>query len=477
MKNNMFSVLFVVLLAGCSASNNFYNSATNFLTNKEFENKDKIESIANPAPMAAWWEQFNDPFITDNIKTLMRDNLDIQQASERVLQSRERYIASGGQLVPTLSLDGSARRSFANNTVTNTRLYTNTYEVGFGTSWQLDIFGKLRNARKSSEFALQASIFDKEAVQHALIAEFVQKNIIIGIYQDRLRVIQSNLDNRQKIYDLVRNRYNSGLNNISQSDVYLAQQNLDRIRADAASFERLIQAEIYNLDVLLGRMPGTTSSLTTSYSRTPPRFDQPLCQPLSLLDRRPDLKAAQSRLNASDKDINVAIADLYPSLSIAGFIGFNGNNTSNLLDGNQLVGSLLAQITARLFEGGQLRSNIRLQESEAREQALAYSELILNAVREVETALNNANLYRDQLSFQKKSVQSLQKAENLSRNRYIAGLDDLQDYLNIQQNRYNAMLQLHQVYQDMWINRVNLYLALGGDWFNDDNVGACDANG
>jgi outer membrane protein TolC len=198
------------------------------------------------------------------------------------------------------------------------------------------------------------------------------------------------------------------------------------------------------------------------------------CLPVDLLDRRPDLRASELRLAAADAEIGVAMADLYPGLTLGGNIGVSGNQAGNLFSADQLAGSLLLTITSRLFEGGALRANIRLQESEARELSARYAGNVLGALREVETALKAEQELEKEMDSLQQSLQAVRKAESISLTRYQEGIESLRAYLEIQQRRYLVEQSWLRLLQEKWNNRITLYLALGGDWVqSDDNTPVC----
>ena len=320
---------------------------------------------------------------------------------------------------------------------------------------------------------MRATQYDQEALKHSLIAELVTKHIAIATYQKLLSITQKSIDNRQQVLNLVKRRYNGGVASTTTGDMYAAQSALTSAKADAQDFKRILNENLYAIDVLLGQTPGTTKIDNQNLTTFPSKIDVAQCLPMDLLDRRPDLKSSALRLQASKLGIDVAVADLYPTTSIAGSLGFNSTDDSQFFTAEKLAGSLLGAITTRLFEGGKLRSNVRLKEAEAREMSLSYSETVLNAMTEVETALMANDHLNQQVKHQKQSLHALRKSENFTKNRYDNGLQTMHNYLDIQQSRYLAEQGLYQLYQSRWNNLIALYLALGGDWFNNEQTSAC----
>lgn len=471
MKHFYTLALSIVLLSGCTTATDFTHPYLDFFKTNTY--KTTLSKQVDVYPMSKWWQRIEDPQLSQNIDLLLADNLALRQGVERIQQAQEGVSIVRGGKSPTLGIDMQGGRSFSSSTVTGSRAFTNTLSTSLTSSWQLDLFGKISNQEQSAKSSLDATRYDQEALKYSLVAELVAKHIAVATYQKLLSSAQKNINNRQQVLNLVKRRYNGGVTNTTTGDLYAAQSALTSAKADAHDFERILHENMYAIDILLGRTPGTTKLNKIPYSTIPMTVDVAQCLPMDLLDRRPDLKSSALRLRSSEFDVDVAVADMYPLVSISGALGFNSNDDSQLLTADKLAGSILGAITTRLFAGGKLRANIRLKESEAREMSLAYSEKILNAMNEVETALMANNHLEKQIVHQKKSYNTLKKSERFARNRYENGLQTMKNYLDIQQNKYLAEQGLYQLYQSHWNNRIALYLALGGDWFNGETTNTC----
>lgn len=420
--------------------------------------------------ISRWWERINDPLLNNYVDRLLVQNLDIKQAGERVLQARERLNTASGSFYPTLGLDADASRSFSpaasDNPLFSGRQYSTSYSTELSSSWQIDLFGKLRRSAQSAEAGFRATQFERQALIHSLIAELMKTRVAIASQKQLRALAEKSTANRQQVKSIIERRYNLGTGGISADDVLLARENHSTVEADIYRYERQLAAQLYNLDVLLGLLPGTTDPLAQDFALPAPPVDVPVCLPADLIDRRPDLRASALRTMAAKADIGVAVSDLYPALNLAGSLGFTGDDRTNIFTAEQMAGSLIGSITTRLFEGGKLRANIRLQESEARELASAYAQDVLNAVREVETALKNEKELQRELAALTRSTKSLKDAEAISESRYKRGILDLREYLQTQQRRYAAEQAHIAAQQERWNNRIDLYLALGGDWLS-----------
>lgn len=471
-----------VIVAGCSLAPEFMRPETVVEEVKQFRHGPQaVEDAQRGAAMTAWWERINDPLLMTYVSRLKQHNLSLKEAGERVLQARARLDVQQGDWFPQLSANNQANRSFRPvnsigfpgaqgadrffNTVVNSELQA---------SWQLDLFGRVRSAVDAAEATLQASEADRQALLHSLIADVMRRRVAIATTQTLLELAKEAQENRQTIYDAARKRYRLGSRNTALSDVYLAEENLRAATTDVNALQRQLTDERYRLDVLLGQPPGTNAAHAARFPLMPPPRDVALCVPAALLDRRPDLRASALRAKAANADIGVAMANLFPDLTISGNYGVSGRTFQGLYSSEQLAGSILGSITARLFEGGTLRANIRLREAQARELAAAYAGDVLTALREVETALSAEVRLREEVEQQRRSVTALRNADTINEARYRRGVIPLQEWLDTQQRRYAAEQQWRRLQQQLWNNRVALYLALGGDWLPAEEQDATD---
>lgn len=469
-KTVLASVMVGLFLSGCAVGPDFLRPQTKAGKSSGFINHVYNESDKN-GTMNRWWERLNDPLLDQYVTQLLEQNLQLVEAGERIVQARESVTSGKSSYAPTLSVGGNGGRSFSSNA--GTRNYTNTYQANLNSSWELDLFGKIGRTVEAANARYIASVYDREALTHVLIAQLLNVRVEIAANKRLLELAQRNEKNRANMLQLVQRRYAQGARNTRPQDIYRAEDNLTSVKADVHRYQQRMADAIYRLDVLLGQTPGTTNPLEMDFPMMARAVDVPVCLPVNLLDRRPDLRASELRIKAANADIGVAIADLYPSLSFTGSLRFSGTSTGGLFSAEQLAGSLLGNIVTRLFEGGALRANIRIRESQARELAAGYAEDVLNAMREVETNLKADHELGGVLKNAQASQTALQKAEDIVRDRYLRGIDTLQNLLDTQRSLYIAEQAVISAQNDKWNARTSLYLALGGDWFGDAVEKAC----
>lgn len=467
MRKLIFATLLPVLGA-CALGPDFLRPSNHAQDHQQFVNV-LSSSSSSDGSFSRWWKHIDDPLLPKYIDILIRQNLELKEAGARILQARASLVSQTGDYYPSLSGNFSGNRGFSPAAQTalstsNARQYSTAYNAELETSWEIDLFGKVRRSVEAADASFQASVYDHQALAHSLIAELLNTRIAVAVYGRLLALAESNANNRKLIYDIVKKRYDLGTQSTTLEDVLLAQENFTSVLADVNEFRRNLKNEAYAFDILLGQVPGTTNINASNFPILPAPMDIPICVPASLLDRRPDLRASELRVKAANADIGVALADLYPSLTLGANSGFGNDSINNLFTADRLAGSVLGALSARLFEGGKLRANIDLQKAEAEELSHQYAGLVLAAIGEVESSLQAQKELYQEVQALNRSVAALKKAEDISSKRYRSGLLSLREFLDTQQRRYQIEQSTILREQQSWNTRIALYLALGGDW-------------
>jgi NodT family efflux transporter outer membrane factor (OMF) lipoprotein len=478
--NRLLVLIIAFALVGCAVGPDFFRPDTVLDASDRFE-ADLSDQMSTEGDTYEWWKDIDDPRFSSMVETLLSDNLTIQQAGQRVIQAKEQVSIQEGGLWPGLSADGQAQRQFspAENIfglggAGTRRIYDTTYTLQGQTNWEIDLFGRIRRSVEGAEANLQANKYDKIAITQRLIADLLRRRIGIATNQRLLELSIKTAENQAKIVDLVQRRFDLGIDTSRADNVLLARETLKSFQADRIQFYRQIATEKYQIDVLLGRRPGTTA-LSASYIMLPPPDRIPLCLPIDLLDRRPDLRRDEFRLRAANADIGVAMADLYPNVNLSATLGFTGSRTDNFFTADRLLGSILSNLTAPVFDGGQRRARVRLEKAEYRELATRYAERALTAIQEVETALTNEEKITQELADLSDGLKQLRESVAITKSRYEQGIATLRQVLESQQRLYALEQRMVRTQQRRWEARINLYLALGGGWTSngDGRLPAC----
>lgn len=464
-------ILSALLLSGCSSS---YESILQQSENIQGTYINAGAITTNEVNRGFWWKQLNNEKLNKDIEILLSQNLDLLAASERITQARTRISQNRGAFFPSINANASASRSFQNSVAQgisgdfgSERFFNTNYSPQLQTSWELDLFGRIRNSVGAAQSQFKASKFDKQALAQSLIVQLINTQVDIRTQKTLLEITKEIAYNRSQAYEMIKRRYDLGLEETKLSSVYLAKDRLASAQADTYQYETQLQNALNAYDLLLGQQAGKSKADDFDLDLKASKLKPALCLPSSLIDDRPDLKASRERISAADANINIAMADLYPNLNLSGALGFSGNETRNLFSAEQLAGSILGALTAPLFQGGALRANVKIRESEAKELSYSYAQQILEAITEVENALKAESNLGKQLQDIESSIYALNQSEENTYNRYINGIEKLQSVLEAQQSRLLAQQRKTIALREKWNARLSLNLALGGQWFND----------
>ncbi len=453
---------------GCSLEPRYSRPDTKIAERDAYINQPQEEGVLT---MARWWERLGDPVIDEMVENLLSDSLTIKSAQERVIQMRERIKIAQGGYYPSISASSSVSRATFNNPAIPNTIYNTNYDLGIGTNWQIDLLGKNRLSVAVARKNLLVENALKEALEQSLIADLMRQRVSVATLERVIQLEKEIITSQEQTLNTIERRYRSGVAGTNILNLRLARENLAAAQTRLPDLQARLASSLYNIDVLLGRTPGMTQINHVNFAPMPMTEKISLQPPMALLDRRPDLRASELRLKIANDHIGLAVADLYPDVSFGGNIGFESDQLSNLLRGDQLAWSLIGTITNRLFEGGRLRANIRLKESQMRELSNDYAQDILEAVRDVENNLQREKQAVAQVQLFEINVEEAKKSEEAARQRYEKGLITLLDFLNIQRRHQTAQRNLIYAQELAWNTRIDLYLSLGGDWDIRNNNG------
>lgn len=426
--------------------------------NAPAEREDVSEAIG------AWWKSFDDPTTNRLVERAIEHNTDLRAAAGRVMAARGALRVATGQRLP--SIDAALR---TDRTQTNFKFDGDRFTVQSTTirlegtvAWQADLFGRLRRSEQAAWYRLMASEASREALVHSVVAEVVRTRAQIATLERSLEVARERVASFERTVELIEQRYEHEL--ASRLEVEAARENLEQSRAQLPELRYRLQQARHALDVLVGRRPGTGEPLPEGWKELPPTSAPPVGVPAALLDRRPDLRDAELRARARQAEVGVAMADLFPDLTISGGYGFQSSGFSDLIAPESEIWSFLTETAAKLFRGGALRGQVDVAEGEAEAAAADYAGAVLQALREVEDALVREETARERHERIVARLASAREAEIVAEQRYQQGIQSLLDLLEVRRRRYAAEEELLDVRQTLWNARVDLYLALGGDW-------------
>ena len=416
-----------------------------------------------------WWDRFGDPNTAELVRQALANNYDLKAAAARVLQAQALFAEMRGRQWPDISFNLSRDRSKRSiNLGTGPfgggrfSVMSTTWTQDFSVNYILDLFGKLKHSERAAWADMLASEASEQALTNSIIAGVINSRINIATIQRRLSIARANTESRQSTREIVERRYAQGL--VGPVDIRLARENLAASQAAEPAVELSLITAHHALDVLLARPPGSSKNLPETLEDLPDLEPVPIGVPARLLDRRPDVKAAEMALRSANERIGVSIARLFPDLTLTASYGASGDEWRDIWKNYSETYALLMRLSQPVFRGGQILAQIDAAKARYSELAANYAGTVLTAMREVEDALVSEQMLQKQLQHTEDRFQQAKAAEELSRQRYQQGLTGFLVVLETERRRRIAEEQLTILKGRIWTTRVNLYLALGGDW-------------
>ena len=460
-KLSLSIAILAVGLAGCATSS------------KQQVEQDVAESVQQQAPdaptqwqtaadsgsvQAGWIESFDDPVLTALVIEAQAHNRELAAAAANVDQAWAFARMAGAALKPNVGL---AAGGVATGT-TDSSSTTTALSLGAQVSWEADVWGRLRSGQRSAVAGAQGAEADLRSAQESLAAttakayfSAIEANIQADIARETVGILED-------IQRIVRVKHEVG--EASAQDVSLARSDLATARERLTAIEGSQRDAVRALEALLGRYPGAVLEVRETLPAAPP--PPPAGLPSELLERRPDLVAAERRVAAAFEAVNQARAARLPTISLTGDLGGASSSLSNLLDPGNIAWSTGLNLLAPIFSGGRLRATEELVTAQQQQALAAYGQAAINAFRELETNLDQGVVVQQRIVDLEEAAAEAENALRIARLRYEEGEDDLLSVLTIQQREISAKSNLSSVNRLLLEQRVDLNLALGGSWKN-----------
>ena len=424
-----------------------------------------VENGAASGSLAGWWRQFDDPALSGLIKAALASSPDLRTAQARLREARARSGVAEAGRYPGVTNAVSARRSES----ADKGVATDTYNIGFDASWEIDLFGGTRRsveAAVATEQAAQASVHD---AQVTLAAEVARNYLDLRTQQVRLQIARDNLVSQGDTTQLTRWRAQAGL--VTELDVVQATSTLEQSRARIPALESAIEADLNKLAVLAGlprseivRRAGTAASIPA----TPPALGVMI--PAETVRQRADVRVAERKLAAATANIGVASAAQYPSLKLSGNVGLAALTTDALLRTSSVSSSLLAGLTTPIFDAGRIRQNIAIQNALQEQALIAYEKAVTQALADVESALVALGKSRERLASLRSANDAARLAAQLAQHRYAAGLIDYATLQDTQRTLLTLDDSRASAEGEQAAALVQLYKSLGGGFGEAPNA-------
>lgn len=447
----------------------------------------------SPSELGQWWSVFHDPTLDALIARGMMGNLDLATAASRIRQARLDIRVARAKQLPTLNADASYNRTelsknggigaiFGSSAggagggtggsgagggaggISNLPGF-NSYTLGVDANWELDIFGGARRGVEAARAAQEAAVWDSRDTAVSLSAEIADDYVDLRLLQRREKIARAELAREQATLRILQARARAGLG--PQVDVDRQEAQIAAAQATLDPFIASARVDAHALAVLTGAPPET---LVQQLSAPPPAVaatplpEIPPGLPADLLRRRPDVRAAERRLASATANIGVAVADLYPQVTLTGMAELVSSALRNLFAPGSFMGSATSALKFPLIDFGTRRATVGLRREDNEQAYITYQQTVLVALRDTEDALARIDGERRRAVFLGQGVTASNRSVSAIRAQYVVGVTDLTSVLDAQQALFQAEDNQAQSDGALAKDTVALYKALGGGW-------------
>jgi NodT family efflux transporter outer membrane factor (OMF) lipoprotein len=419
------------------------------------------------ADLQTWWTALNDPVLDELIQKAADGNIDLKVAVARIEEAYALRGIAAGQFYPDINADGVVQRDRVSEGVSPETFgrdrTDNFYGLGLGAGWEIDVWGRIRRSVEAADASTQAAIEDYRDILVLLFAAAASNYVEVRTLQARIQYAETNAQLQRETLQLTQDRFDAGI--APQLDVRQAELNLAVTESVIPDLEsRLIQA-INRLSVLLGEQPGQLQAELLEPGEIPdPPGDVLVSIPANLLRQRPDIRGAERRLASQTARIGVAQADLYPRFDLFGTIGLEAFDTGDYFDAGNKAWSLGSSLFWNIFDGGRIRSNIRVEEARTEQAFQVYEQTVLLALEDVEDAMVAYVREQEREEALGQAVTAAEQSVELVDTLYRTGLTDFQNVLDMQRSLATQQDNLAQSEGNVVTNVIRVYRALGGGW-------------
>jgi multidrug efflux system outer membrane protein len=409
-----------------------------------------------------WWQVYQDPVLTQLIHTAIAQNYDVRIAAARVLEAQAQVGITRANQLPSANVGADV---FSQQNAKVTSLFpayqVDAGELNLSVIWNLDFWGKYRRQTEAARAQLLATEWGQRAVISSLVANVATAYFQLRALDSQLEISKSTLASRQQSLQLTRTLESHG--GASGLDVSQADQLVYTASETIPDLERQIQQQENVLSVLLGENPQAIPRGRTLTDQPAPR-DVPVGLPSELLERRPDIRQVEENMVAANAQIGVAKAAFFPSLSLTGLGGLESNALHSFITQPSETWYGAFNVSQPVFEGGALRSQLRLARANWQEATLTYKQTVQNALEQVSNSLVASQKNREFREQQALLTQAAQQTDQLSEVLYKNGGASYLQVLTSETNYFSAELNLVQAQLNERLALVQLYQALGGGW-------------
>lgn len=458
-------LVFLFFLTACNFKPQYQRPCMEMPTKWRFCANENQNDSAN----IRWWEQFEDPVLDELIQLALENNQDLKVATARVLQFFSEYRMVASQLYPQINLEASYLRQDLPEAISYSPIppalrINNLYNYAFMLSYEIDFWGRIRNATEAALSVYFSEIASRRTVILTLISSLASAYVQLRQFDKQLEIAQMTFESRKEYWHLATLRYEGGL--VSEMEVMQALAEMQTAEIIVKQYEEIIPQQEDLISVLIGEPSSAIARGRTIEELSHPQY-VPAGLPSNLLENRPDIVSAELKLIAANAQIGVARAAFFPAISLTGLYGGESTSLKNLFTNTGKTWNFGVSALQPLFTGGFLTYQLKEAKAIALEAVHTYQQTILKAFQEVNDALIAHQKLQEIVVVQKNQVAALEEYLKLSFLRYDNGQNDYLTVLDAQTKLFESQLNLAQSEADVFLSLIALYKALGGGWVVD----------
>lgn len=411
-----------------------------------------------------WWTLFDDPVLDGLVRQVEVSNQNVAAAVAAYSQARALVAQQRASLFPNVTLTGGANRNGngGGNDNNNGRT-SNSFRLNIGSSWEPDVWGRLRAGVSAAQANAQASAADLASARLSAQGELAADYFSLRSVDAQRALLATTIEGYQRVLKITQNRFDVGI--VPHSDVYQAQTQLASAQSDDLTLARQRAQLEHAIAVLVGKAPADFALAPAPWNVTVP--DVPVGVPSTLLERRPDIAASERAVAAANAQIGLVRAAYFPQIGLTASYGPSASAIGDLFKASSMAWALGLSATETIFNGGANRAAVQGADA-AREQAVArYRQTVLDAFADVEDQLNATRVLAQQQDLQRQASAAADKVEEQVLNRYKAGQVSYSEVVQAQVTALNARRALVQTQGNRQTTAVALIQSLGGGWHAD----------
>ena len=420
----------------------------------------KVAAPADEQLKSAWWQLYNDALLNQLVDGLELDNQNLAAAQAQYRQAQALVGSVRSRLLPDVgSSAGMSRGGQGEGAVSK------QYDLGLNAAWELDIWGKLRRNLEASDAEFKASAAELAALRLSLQSELVQSYLQLRVLDEQKRLLEATVQAYQRSLQLTQNQYEAGI--VPRSDVAQAMTQLKSAEAQAIDLNWQRAQYEHAIAVLVGKTPAQLSIEVVEGAPALPSI--PVALPSALLERRPDIAAAERRVMAANARIGVAQAAWFPDLTLSASAGYRAASFANWIEAPSRLWSLGPQLALSLFDGGARRAELERSEAAYDQTVAQYRQTVLDSLREVEDNLVQLEVLKQEAVIQQEALEAARESLRLVGNQYRAGTVDFNSVVNVQATALSNERASVNLQGSQLLASVRLIAALGGGWQDDQH--------